>query len=81
MFGLEKQKEGKGKGGEFFFDLEKRVQSPKEARTLKKEIEEKIGKVKQVLRSGENKEQFDQMGQLLHGYASLLRVTGRIKTE
>jgi len=79
MFGLENQESKRKSVEEFSFDLEKNLKDPAVMREVKKEVEEKISKIKQVLRSGENKEQFDQLGQLLHGYASLMKVFGRLK--
>jgi len=82
MFGLEsdKKKNG-GNGNDFTFDLEKELADSKKQKELKKSIEEKVTLIKQILRSGENKEQFDQFGELLHGYASLLKVIGRVKAS
>lgn len=79
MFGLEGDKK-KSLQGEFTFDLEKDMSNAKKQKEFKKAIEEKVAKIKQILRSGDNKEQFDQFGELLHGFASLLKVIGRIKT-
>ena len=80
MFGLEDNKKKKTKD-DFTFDLEKDMTDMTKQKELKKTVEEKVSKVKQILRSGENKEQFDLFGELLHGYASLLKVIGRIKTS
>lgn len=80
MFGLEQNKKKKSED-DFTFDLEKNMTSLNRQREFKKSVEEKVLKIKQVLRSGENKEQFDQFGELLHGYASLLKVIGRIKAS
>jgi hypothetical protein len=80
MFGLEDNKKKKEEA-EFTFDLEKDMSQLKRQQEYKKTIEEKVGKIKQILRSGENKEQFDHFGELLHGYASLLKVISRIKAK
>lgn len=80
MFGLEGDKK-KNVQNEFTFDLEKDMSNSKKQKEFKKSIEGKIANIKQILRSGENKEQFDQFGELLHGYASLLKVIGRIKAS
>lgn len=77
MFGLESHK--KKKADEFIFDLERDLKTPGERASIKKKIDERIQQVKSILRSGENKEEFDQFGQLLHGYTSLLRVMSRVK--
>lgn len=75
MFGLEDQK--KKKAEEFIFDLEKDLKASKKNLELKKKIEAKIQGLKEVLRGGENKEEFDKFGVLLHGYTSLLKVMSR----
>lgn len=79
MFGLEGQK--KKKTEEFQFDLEKDFKDPKVWKELKKKIEDRIQTVKEHLRSGEGKEEFDQFGQLLHGYTSLVKVMSRFGTK
>lgn len=75
MFGLEDQK--KKKADDFIFELEKDLKVGKKNQDLKKRIEDRIQKIKEILRSGENKEEFDQFGLLLHGYTSLLKVMAR----
>lgn len=77
MFGLESPKKKKS-SEEFIFDLEKDLKTPGERISIKKKIDERIQQVKSILRSGENKEEFDQFGVLLHGYSSLLRVISRV---
>lgn len=78
MFGLENQKEKK-KPKEFVFDLETELKDPKKNKDYKKLVEERIQKIKQMLRSGSAKEDFDRFGILLHGYTSLLKVMMRFK--
>jgi hypothetical protein len=75
MFGLEDQK--KRKVEEFQFDLEKEFKILKKHQEIKKKVEERVQKIKEVLRSGGNKEEFDKFGILLHGYTSLLKVMSR----
>lgn len=75
MFGLEDQK--KKKSDEFLFDLEKDFKVLKKHQEVKSKVEEKIQKIKEVLRAGGNKDQFDKYGVLLHGYTSLLKVMSR----
>lgn len=77
MFGLESHK--KKKTEEFIFDLEHDLKNPGDRSKIKKKAEERIQEVKNVLRSGENKDEFDRLGVLLHGYTSLLRVISRVK--
>lgn len=80
MFGLEKQKK-KTKLEEFVFDLEKDLKTSKKYKEIKKKVEERIQKIKESLRTGEDKEEFDKYGALLHGYTSLLKVITRFKTK
>ena len=80
MFGLEDQRKKK-KTDEFVFDLEKEFKIAKKHKELKKKIEDRIQKIKEVLRGGENKEEFDQFGVLLHGYTSLLKVMARFSAK
>lgn len=79
MFGLEDQK--KKKSEDFVFDLEIEFKSAKKQAELKKTIETRIQRIKEILRSGENKDEFDQFGQLLHGYTSLLKVMARFSAK
>lgn len=76
MFGLENQKKKK-KAEEFIFDLEKDLKTDKTHKELKRKVEDRIQKIKEVLRGGEEKEDFDKFGALLHGYTSLLKVMAR----
>ncbi|MCB1113063.1 MAG: DUF5398 domain-containing protein [Chlamydiales bacterium] len=80
MYGLEDQKKG-DKPEEFVFDLENDLRDSKKYKEYKAEVESKIQKIKTVLRSGENKEEFDQFGVLLHGYTSLLKVMARFVSK
>lgn len=75
MFGLENQK--KKKNEDFVFELEKELKMSKRHQEIKKRMEGQIQKIKEVLRGGESKEEFDQFGILLHGYTSLLKVMAR----
>jgi len=79
MFGLENQK--KKKAEEFIFDLEKDLKVGKKHREIRKRIEDQMQKIKESLRSGEDKDRFDKFGVLLHGYASLLKVMSRINVK
>lgn len=78
MFGLESQK--KKKNEPFVFELEAELKDPVKYREIKQTVEEQIQKIKSTLKSGENKEEFDQFGVLLHGYTSLLKVMARCLT-
>ena len=76
MFGLENQKKKK-KSEPFIFDLEKELMNAKMHKEIKERMESRIQNIKETLRVGENKDEFDQMGVLLHGYTSLLKVFSR----
>lgn len=76
MFGLENQKKKKNVE-EFVFELEKDLKNSKIQKEIKKKVEDRIQKIKEILRSGENKEDFDKFGTVLHGYTSLLKVMAR----
>ncbi len=80
MFGLENQKKKK-KYEVFVFDLEKEFKTPKRHSELKKEIEAKVQKVKELLRDGENKEDYDNLGTLLYGYTAVLKVMSRFNAK
>jgi hypothetical protein len=78
MFGLEGQKKKK-QVEEFFFDLEKEIKgNPAKYKELKEKIENRIQRIKEVLRTGETQDEFDRFGLLLHGYTSLLKVLSRL---
>lgn len=79
MFGLENQKKKK-QAEEFVFDLEKDFKNSKKHKEIKKKVEDRIQQIKEVLRGGENKDEFDKFGALLHGYTSLLKVMARFST-
>ncbi len=79
MFGMENQK--KKKTPEFVFELEKEFKNSKKHKECKDKIEKRIQTIKEVLRSGENKEEFDSYGVLLHGYTSLLKVMSRFSPK
>lgn len=80
MFGLEDQKKKK-KNEEFVFDLESDLKNAHKHQGIKKAVEEKIQKIKEALRGGENKAEFDRFGALLHGYTSLLKVMARFTAK
>lgn len=80
MFGLENQKKKK-KVEEFVFDLEKDLANPKRAKELKAKIDKRVQEMKEILRTGESKEEFDQFGILLNGYTALAKVLSRINPK
>lgn len=79
MFGLEKHK--KSKFSEFVFELEKELKDPQKHKELKDRIEKRIQRIKEILRQGQDKEEFDSFGVLLHGYMSLLKVMARFRAH
>lgn len=79
MFGLEDQK--KQKDQPFVFDLEKDLIKREFSAELKKKIEARVQMIKEFLRSGDSKIEFETLGILLHGYASLFKVFGRVGVE
>lgn len=76
MFGLKEEPGGAGAGPEQF-DLEKEFQDPETFRKIKDRVEKRIQELKNVLRSGESKEEYDQYGVLLHAYAALQKLMNR----
>lgn len=78
MFGLEGQsREEKQRKDKFVFDLEREMQDPKQFRSTKEKVEKRIQSIKTILRGGGDKETFDTLGVLLHGYTSLMKVVNR----
>lgn len=77
MFGLEKDKKGKN-NPEFSFDLEKELKDPKKQKEVIAMLQDKVQMIKTTLRSGEDKEDFNKLGVLLHGYTSLIKVMARV---
>ena len=78
MFGLENKKPEEP----FQFDLEEDLKKdPKKAAELLKVVEERTGKLKNLLREGAENEDFDDYGVLLHGYAALEKVLKKISKK
>jgi len=75
MFGLGKE----NKDEEFVFDFEVDMKDPSLSRNLKEKVVQRTKEVKDILRSGQNKEEFDNFGILLHGYTSLQKVMARVE--
>lgn len=75
MFGMEKQK--KKAPTPFLFDIEVELKDVQKQREYAKRIEERVGKIKEGLRKGSNKEEYDHLGVLLNGYHALAIVLGR----
>lgn len=77
MFGL---KSGSNKThDEFQFDLEKDLKDQKKRNELKMKIEGKVQEIKQTLRDGENKKDFEKLAIIMHGYNAMLKVFARFE--
>ena len=72
---MEKQK-GKAKEP-FLFDIEKELKDAAKRKEYAKRIEVQINKIKEALRKGSKKEDYDHLGILLNGYHALTLVLGR----
>jgi hypothetical protein len=71
MYGLEKGKKEK----RFAFDLEKEIKSkPNHGKEILEKAEKRMAEIKKILREGASEKDFDPLGVLLHGYASLQKV-------
>ena len=76
MFGLE-QESSKNPKKRFIFDLEKEISSdPEKGKKVLDRIEKSVTEIKQLLREGvnDNDSEFELLGALLQGYASLGKV-------
>ncbi len=80
MFGMEKKKEGE-KSSLFLFDLEKELKNDARRKELAARIESRILRIKELLRKGSRKEDFDKLAILLNGYHSLAIVLSRASQE
>ena len=70
MYGLEKEPHKR-----FAFDLEKELKErPSRGKEILETVEMKIHEIKKLLREGASEKDFDRLGILLHGYASLQKV-------
>lgn len=80
MFGLEDQKKKK-KTEEFVFELEKDLNNLQKHKEIKSRIEKRLFAVRDLLKTGTEKVDFDKIGVILHGYASLMKVIGRFNPK
>lgn len=70
MYGMEKKP-----GQVAVFDLEKDIKGkPGHAKKILEKAEKRITEVKKLLREGASEKDFDRLGVLLNGYASLQKV-------
>jgi hypothetical protein len=74
MFGMESKKKAKAI---FQFDLEKELEEKPKQKEYAKRIEKRVLKIKDLLRTGSKKEEFNKLGVLLNGYHALAIVLGR----
>jgi hypothetical protein len=80
MFGMENKKpkgSAKEKKEAFLFDLERELRDKEKQKEYVRRIEGRVGKIKELLRKGGKKEEFDSLGILLNGYHALAIVLGR----
>lgn len=75
MFGREKKKQAVP---EWEFDLEKQMSNVTEQRSFRLKTDERIQKLKSLLRQGTEKQAFDDAQTLLHGYLAAQKVLARI---
>lgn len=75
MFGFEDKKKKKPM---LVFDLEKDIEDPKKQAQLMKTTEKHIADLKHILTKGSSAQHFENLGHLLQGYSSLLKVLNRI---
>jgi hypothetical protein len=74
MFGLEKKEHEK-----FAFDLEKEIKAnPTHGKKYMEKAEARILEIKKQLREGADKQQFNELDILLHGYGALQKTLKKI---
>lgn len=78
MFDASKEKKKTKKTGEWNFDLENDLKEPANIKKMKTDIDQRIGDLKTLLRSGGDKKTFDEAQTLLHGYLAVQKVLQRI---
>lgn len=79
MFGMEKKPESKQAA--FLFDLEKDLKDESRRKELAARIESRILKIKELLRRGSKRDDFDKLALLLNGYHALAVVLSRATQE
>ncbi len=75
MFGLGKEK-NKNPSMEQF-DLEKDLSTAAQRKEVQQRTQARMLQIKSLLRAGLSKDEFNDFGYLLHGYAALLKVVAR----
>jgi len=82
MFGFEENKENPQELGYFGFDLEDQISKNKTyPKKVSKQIDQRILKIKELLRIGGSKKDFDELAIILNGYISLQKVLHRIEAQ
>ncbi len=82
MFGFEDNKENQQELGYFGFDLEDQIAKNKTyPQKISKQIDQRILKIKDLLRVGGTKKDFDQLAIILNGYISMQKVLHRIEAQ
>lgn len=76
MFGMKKDNSKKSVT-DYSFDLEEDLKDPGKLRAIKEQVEERVQQLKSLLRQGEDKQKFDEIQTLLHGYLAIQRVIQR----
>jgi hypothetical protein len=81
MFGLNKDKKGKGKDHKPFFEfpLEQDMQDQKKLENMMISCEKQIAILKKNIREGAKPEEYEHLGILLHGYSALLKIINQGK--
>lgn len=77
MFGLGGSKKDEEEVAKF--ELEFELENATKKREIKDGVVGRMQQIKNELRKGCEKEDFDSFGIILHGYASLLKVVARFK--
>ncbi|MCH9625029.1 MAG: hypothetical protein S4CHLAM123_01950 [Chlamydiales bacterium] len=80
MFGMGSDKK-KSTVADYAFDLEEDLKDPSKLRATKELIEERIVKIKNLLRAGDDQKHFDQLQTLLHGYLAVQKVIQRVNRK
>ena len=82
MFDLQgKQNQPEKAKSEFFFDLEIELRDPAKMKEYTHRVEEKIQKIKALMRTGENKDSYANYNILLQGYTGLLKIFSRLQQK
>ena len=81
MFGMSDKKKKESPKEAFLFDLEKELGDRAKAKEYAKRIEKHVLQIKELLRKGSKREDFDQLGVLLNGYHALAIILGRVAAQ